>query len=257
MLIILLVYLKVSTAIASGDLTNLWKCDFSFGILSITSLLWIVLVMVKINETVDFFKCKPRWPSLLLCRFVLILNAKKAELRACQSQQSSKEPLHGQRGSDESDAHDEEEDDDRSEGDDEMDTAAATSVYGASPPPLSSSSQTTRSPVKRPLKKEKSSSKAGSDSALALGEESVAHRGDDFQQGPAEGTQEVKAGDLDRLLTQDQLHDQQPPMSPPPLPPPVVSSWSSSSSSSGTSLSIPSPSANSTRQRPPPPKRHM
>jgi len=202
---------------------------------------------------------------------VLILNAKKAELRACQSQQSSKEPLHGQRGSDESDAHDEEEDDDRSDGDDEKDTAAgaaATSFYGAPPPPvsssssssssLSSSSQITRSPVKRPLKKEKSSRKAGFESpAAALEEESKAYRGDDFQQGPAEGTQEVKAGDLDRLLTQDQLHDQQPPMSPPPLPPPVVSSSSSSSSSSGTSLSIPSPSANSTRQRPPPPKRHM
>lgn len=201
---------------------------------------------------------------ILSCRFVLILNAKKAELRACQAQASTNLPSHGQRGSDGSDGND---DDDEEEGDDRSDNegaaaASATSFYGAPPPSSSSSlSQSTRSPGKRPLNKAKASSYAESESNIAKVETSGdAYRGTDFQQGPAEGTQEVKAGDLDRLLTQDlqDQHQQPPPLSlPPQLPPSPATSVSSSSSSASQLPVLSSSSAAATRPRPPPPKRHM
>ena len=204
---------------------------------------------------------------------MLILNAKKAELRACQAHASTNLPSHGQRRSDGSDGKDDDDDDgEEEEGDDRSDNegaaaASATSFYGAPPPPPSSSSsslsQSTRSPGKRPLKKAKASSKADSESNIAEVETSGdVYRGTDFQQGPAEGTQEVKAGDLDRLLTQDlqdQPHHQQPPpLSPPPELPPFLAAPVSSSSSSASQLPASSSSfAAAACPRPPPPKRHM
>ena len=77
----------------------------------------------------------------------------------------------------------------------------------------------------------------------------------DFQQGPAEGTQEVKSCELERLLTQDQ-HDSHAPLDAAGA---QASAFAAAAASSASASEPPSQAqvAPAARARPPPPKRQM
>lgn len=78
----------------------------------------------------------------------------------------------------------------------------------------------------------------------------------DFQQGPAEGTQEVKSCELERLLTQDQ-HDSHAPLAAAGAQASAFAAAAASSSASASEPPSQAQVAPAARARPPPPKRQM